>query len=212
MKAWIHSRVLRWALYTGLFFLALMTILRFVFFIAFKQVHLSWSEATDSFILGFRFDLRSACVLMMLMLILGSIRLFNPFESTAARKGWFWTLGILGFIFCFFYVIDFAHYSYLSQRLNASVLNYLQDAGISMNMVWQSYPVIKLLLLLAVATFLIVWAIKFFYKKAAVKSETATRQNRIVGFVVAFLLFAIGIFGRIGQYPLPMEQCFFIRQ
>jgi phosphoglycerol transferase MdoB-like AlkP superfamily enzyme len=208
MKAWIHSRVLRWALYTGLFFLALMTLLRLVFFIAFKQVHLTWGQATDSFILGFRFDLRSACVLMLIMLILGSIRLFNPFESAAAKKAWFWILGITGFVFCFFYVVDFAHYSYLSQRLNASVLNYLQDAGISMNMVWQSYPVIKLLLLLAAATFLIFFTIKYFYRKASSRPGTTNKRNRNLVFVVAFFLFAVGIFGRIGQYPLRWSYAF----
>jgi phosphoglycerol transferase MdoB-like AlkP superfamily enzyme len=208
MKAWIHSRVLRWALYTGLFFLLLMTLLRLAFFIAFKQVHLSWAAATDSFILGFRYDLRAACVLMLTMLILGSMRLFNPFESAVAKKTWLWVLGSISLLFCFFYVVDFAHYSYLSQRLNASVLNYLQDAGISMSMVWQSYPVIKLLLLLAVATFIILLAIKYFYKKASVKPSAVNRRNRIIVFIIAFLLFAVGIFGRIGQYPLRWSNAF----
>ena len=208
MKAWIHSRVLRWTLYTGLFFLALMTLLRIAFFIGFKKIHLSWSNASDSFILGLRFDLRSTCVLMLVMLILGSIRLFNPFESAAAKKTWLWVLGITGFAFCFFYTVDFAHYSYLSQRLNASVLNYLQDAGISMNMVWESYPVIKLLLLLAIGTFLILFAIKYFYKRASAKPDIASKRNRVFVFIVALLLFGIGIFGRIGQYPLRWSSAF----
>ncbi|MBS1919867.1 MAG: sulfatase-like hydrolase/transferase [Bacteroidetes bacterium] len=208
MKEWIHSRVLRWTLYTGLFFLLLMTLLRLTFFIAFKQVHLSWREATGSFILGFRFDLRSACVLMMIMLLIGSIRLFNPFESAIGKKTWFWILGIVAFLFCFFYIVDFAYYSYLSQRLNASVLNYLQDAGISMNMVWQSYPVIKLILLLAVATFLILFTIKYFYKKISKTPVRSNKKSRVIAFVVAFLLFAIGIFGRIGQYPLRWSAAF----
>ena len=156
MKRFIHSRLLHWTLYIGLFFLLLMTVLRFVFFIYFRQMHLSWKESFPSFILGLRFDIRIVCVLMFVLLVAGSIRRFNPYESTRAKKIWFWLLGISCFVFIFFYVVDFAHYSYLSQRLNASVLNYLQDAGISMQMVWQSYPVIKLSLLLAVVTILMI--------------------------------------------------------
>lgn len=142
------------------------------------------------------------------MLIAGSIRVLSPFVSEKNKKTWFWVLGIIGFLFTFFYIVDFAHYAYLSQRLNASVLNYLQDAGISMNMVWQSYPVIKLLLLLAAATILIIWSIGFLYKKAAIKPNILNRRNKTIGFIIAFLVFAVGIFGRIGQYPLRWSAAF----
>ncbi|HYM92694.1 MAG TPA: sulfatase-like hydrolase/transferase [Chitinophagaceae bacterium] len=208
MKEIIHSRLVRWSLYTGLFFLALMTILRVIFFIAFNHMNLTWGEALPSYILGLRFDIRVACVLMMAMLLFGSIRLFNPYESARVKKIWLAILGVLGFIFSFFYVVDFAHYAYLSQRLNASVLNYLKDAGISMTMVWQSYPVVKLLLLLAAATVFIIWLIKYFYKRAKPEPERTNRRNKIAFFVGAFLVFGIGIFGRVGQFPLRWSYAF----
>ena len=185
-----------------------MTVVRFIFFIYFRHLHLSWKESFPSFILGLRYDLRIVSVLMFVLLVAGSIRPLNPFESSRAKKIWFWLIGILSFLFSFFYVIDFAHYSYLSQRLNASVLNYLEDAGISLSMIWQSYPVIKLLLLLAVATALILLVIKLLYKKASTRPVVVKRQNRIIAFIIAFLVFAIGIFGRIGQYTLRWSYAF----
>lgn len=208
MKNIIHSRLLRWSLSVGLLFLLLMTILRLVFFIYFHRLHLSWSGSFSSFVLGFRYDARDVCVLMFVLYVGGSIRLFNPYENVLAKKIWFVLLGIASFLFCFFYVVDFAHYSYLQERLNASVLNYLEDAGISMNMVWQSYPVIKLLLLLAVATVLIIWCIKIFYKKASAQPIVSKKSNRIVSFIIAFLVFALGIFGRVGQFPLRWSNAF----
>lgn len=42
----------------------------------------------------------------------------------------------------------------MHQRLNATVLNYLQDAGISYKMMWQTYPLIKatiVLIIIAIA-------------------------------------------------------------
>jgi phosphoglycerol transferase MdoB-like AlkP superfamily enzyme len=146
--------------------------------------------------------------MMFVLLVIGSIRPLNPFESSRAKKTWFWILGLAAFLFSFFYVIDFAHYSYLSQRLNASVLNYLEDAGISLQMVWQSYPVIKLLLLLTVSTILILLAIRFFYKRTSVRPVVVKRNNLIIAFIISFLVFVVGIFGRIGQYPLRWSDAF----
>ncbi len=191
-----------------MFFLLLMTLLRLTFFIYFKQLHLSWGESFPSFVLGFRYDLRMVCVLMLVILIVGSIRPFNPYESGRAKKIWLWVLGFAGFVFSFFYVVDFANYAYLSQRLNASLLNYLQDAGITTNMIWQSYPVIKLLLLIVAAVVLIVWTAKWLYKKASVRPIVVKRKNQVFCFIAAFLLFALGIFGRIGQFPLRWSYAF----
>jgi phosphoglycerol transferase MdoB-like AlkP superfamily enzyme len=208
MRQIIHSRLVRWAVYTGLFFLLLMTLLRFVFFIYFRHLHLSWKESFPAFELGLRFDFRIVSILMFILLVAGSFRPLNPFESVRAKRSWFVLWGIVSFVFCFFYVMDFAHYSYLSQRLNASILNYLEDAGISMGMVWQSYPVIKLLLLLAAATLLIIWGIKGLYKKAMTRPVVVNRLNRLISFILAFLVFTIGIFGRVGQFPLRWSDAF----
>jgi phosphoglycerol transferase MdoB-like AlkP superfamily enzyme len=208
IKRMIHSRVVRWALYTGLFFTVLMTVLRLVFFLFFRHLHLTWGESVPSFILGLRYDLRVAAIIMLMMLIFGSIRPFNPYGSSRARKIWFWVLGIITTLFCFFYALDFGHYAYLSQRLNASVMNYMEDAGISLSMVWQSYPVIKIILGLSLSIFLMMWVIKRLYRKAAITPVLVSRKNSIIVFIIAFLVFGIGIFGRIGQYPLRWSFAF----
>jgi phosphoglycerol transferase MdoB-like AlkP superfamily enzyme len=208
MNAILPSRLLRWSIYTGLFFLLLMTLLRGVFFFVFRNLNLSLADALPSFGLGFRYDLRMVSVLMMVLIIVGSIRPFHPFKSKGARIAWFCVLGAVSFIFSFFYIVDFVHYEYLSQRLNASVLNYVKDAGISMTMVWQSYPVIKLLILLMASVILILWAIRYLYKKASLHPVIIRPGKRVLYFIAAFLLFAIGIFGRIGQYPLRWSYAF----
>ena len=145
MSRIIPSRILRWSIYTGLFFLILMSCCDWLFFLWFRHLGLSWKEAGPSFLLGLRFDLRMVCILMIVLMILGSIIYFHPYRNGRTRRGWFFILGLISTAFVLFYIIDFIHYAYLSQRLNASVLNYTKDAGISLVMVWQSYPVVKLL-------------------------------------------------------------------
>lgn len=44
------------------------------------------------------------------------------------------------------YIIDFGHYAYLGVRINATVLRYLDDAQISRQMLWESYPVLWIVL------------------------------------------------------------------
>ncbi|MBI2729968.1 MAG: sulfatase-like hydrolase/transferase [Sphingobacteriales bacterium] len=143
---------------------------------------------------------------MVLMLIL-QLQVLNPFVSVKAKRFWFWYLGIAVTVWTLFYGFDFAHYSYLSQRLNASVLNFLEDAGISFNMMWQSYPIVKILLALIIAVVLLMWIVKRFYKTAA-KENVSTIFGRTISFTVLFFIMIVGIFGRIGQYPLRWSDAF----
>jgi phosphoglycerol transferase MdoB-like AlkP superfamily enzyme len=92
--------------------------------------------------------------------------------------------------------------------LNASVLNYLQDAAISMNMVWQSYPVIWILLGLIVLTLIVTLLLRRPIKKLGKKPVVISRTQRNIWFAVFFILFAAAIFGRINQYPLRWSDAF----
>ena len=208
MKRFPIPRTTKWVLTTGLLFLLLLTVMRVLLFIFFSSQSHLFNDVLSSLFLGLRFDLRMVCVLMLFMLIIGSIGPLNPFHSRAARTGWNVFFGILVFGVVLFYFIDFAHYAYLSQRLNASVLNYLEDAGISLNMVWQSYPVIKLIIGLLIASFIILLARRFLFRKVEKSKPVKWVGPRIVWFVFLFLLFGLGIFGRFNQYPLRWSDAF----
>jgi glucan phosphoethanolaminetransferase (alkaline phosphatase superfamily) len=182
--------------------------MRFILFLFFNRQQHVFGDLIPSFLLGLRFDVRMVCVLMLLMLVLGSIHPLNPFHSKAARTGWNIFFGILVFGLVLFYFIDFAHYAYLTQRLNASVLNYLEDAGISMSMVWQSYPVIKLLFALLLISLLILWIRKIIFRRMESSQSVKTIGKRIAWFAILFILFGLGIFGRINQYPLRWSDAF----
>ncbi len=182
--------------------------MRIGLFLFFNRQGHGFSDLVPSFLLGLRFDLRMVCVVMLCMLVLGSISPLNPFHSRKARIGWniFFALVVFGLIL--FYFVDFAHYAYLSQRLNASVLNYLEDAGISLSMVWQSYPVVKLVIAMLVLTFLILWLRRKVERRIERKPVVKYTSTRVIWFIAFFLLFSLGIFGRINQYPLRWSDAF----
>jgi len=182
--------------------------MRFCLFIFFNRQSHSFGSVLSSFTLGFRFDLRVVCVLMVVLLVMGSIKPLSPIESKSAQRVWKIVFILLILALFLFYFIDFAHYAYLSQRLNASVLNYLEDASISLTMVWQSYPVLKLIFAIILLTMLITWMSVRIIRQTQKALPEKRRGARVMWFIVLFLLFGLGIFGRINQYPLRWSDAF----
>ena len=92
--------------------------------------------------IGLRFDLRLAILLMLPVALLAWLPKWNLTRSRAMR----WLARIylvlaLGAVLLV-YIFDFGHYAYLGVRINATVLRFFEDAQISTDMVWQTYPVI----------------------------------------------------------------------
>ena len=201
-------KLIRWIFSSGIIFLVVMTLLRLLFFVYFPKQGNHFSDVLPSFVLGLRYDLRDVCILCLLLLILGGIPFFDPFGTGKGKNLCLLIIALAGFLLIFFYSVDFAHYSYLSQRLNASILNYFADAGISVRMVWQTYPVFKIILLLIVSTWLINWFVNASLKKAIASRQTSSKRSKIAWFIIAPLLFVFCIFGKAGQFPLRWSDAF----
>ncbi len=208
MKKYIHSRLLRWLLSLGLFIISLMTIARIVFVYVNKPDQLSWSEMDTAFLMGLRYDLRIIGIVLFVLLIIGSFKKTNPFNSNTSKKIMFFVLEFFMLMTAFVYALDFAHYAYLSNRLNASILNYLEEGKTSLGMVWQTYPVIRIILALIVVVFVFMWMLKKLFQKASLTIDSPQKSNRIIAVSGFALLFAVLIFGRVGQYPLRWSDAF----
>jgi phosphoglycerol transferase MdoB-like AlkP superfamily enzyme len=171
----------------------------------------SFSELLPSFILGLRYDLRIVCIACMVIFLAGSLGFLHPLNKKTGRRVGLalWIIFLL--ILIIFYLIDFTNYAYLSQRMNANLLNYLEDAGISFKMMWQSYPVIWMIAGILAGAALLTWIVKSTYNYVLSKPIVTTRKARIWWGIGFFLLLALGIFGRIGQYPLRWSDAYRLR-
>jgi phosphoglycerol transferase MdoB-like AlkP superfamily enzyme len=144
----------------------------------------------------------------LILIWLFSTKNCNPFEDPVSRKIFKIYFFIITLSLALLYTIDFEHYDYLHQRLNASILNFAADAKISRDMVMETYPVFTLLILLTLSVTLLYLLITWSFKKI----QRATRRSGgigmiIIGFVFSLLL-GIGIFGRLNQYPLRWSDAF----
>jgi phosphoglycerol transferase MdoB-like AlkP superfamily enzyme len=194
---------------TGIIFLLIMSLLRLALYLSFSKQGHGFGSLIPAFLLGIRFDLRYVGILEALILLTGSVPIWHPFRRQAGRKLVFFLMSLAAFLIVFFYSVDFAHYSYLSQRLNASVLNYLADAGISVRMVWQTYPVIRIVLILIAGTWLMGRIMRWVYNRIDRSEEIVLSRNARGGWWVAsFLILGLAVFGRVGQFPLRWSDAF----
>ncbi len=201
-------RLIRLVFSTGIILLVLMGLFRMALFFFFARQGNSLDHSLPSFVLGFRYDLKDVAIILFPLLVLCSFAYFSPFDTLRGRKLWFIWFSILVPIMLLLYVLDFAYYDYLSQRLNANILNYLQDARISMRMVWQTYPVIWMIIGVAIMSWLVLFILRKTYYWVEKNTVLVGKTGRAVWLIITILLLGLGIFGRIGQYPLRWSDAF----
>lgn len=198
-------RLIRWILSVMVSFLVVMSLLRLLFYWQFNPLNKAFSGS--AFLLGLRFDLKFVCIVAAAIFLLCGISFINPFKKVFAKKIWVIFLTVVFAVLAIFYAADHYYYDYLHQRLNANILSYAEDAAISANMAWQSYPVIKFSIAFIV---LIFFAVLFFRKQLSkyINEPAVIVKRAWLYKLVFFLLLGLGIFGKIGQFPLRWSDAF----
>ncbi|MBC7903503.1 MAG: LTA synthase family protein [Gemmatimonadaceae bacterium] len=201
-------RLAQWILGVAIFFLLTMTILRFFSWVYFKPAQLAVSGAMPVFFLGFRYDARMVGILSLLLFLTALIPPLNPFRKKAGKVVALSLAFIFIMVLVVMYSFDFLHFKYLQQRLNASALSYLEDAKISGSMVWQTYPVIRILLAMIIAAVILYFLVSRMLKAIQRRPVSESRRNRLIAFPILFSFIALAIFGKAGQYPLRWSDAF----
>jgi phosphoglycerol transferase MdoB-like AlkP superfamily enzyme len=198
--------VIRWILQFTFLLLLLMFLYRWFFFHTYSQPGRPFSGT--AFILGLRYDARVVAVVGIVMLLVCAVPSFNPFKNGAAKRGWGISLGLLSLIFSVVYIADYYHYDYLQQRLSASMINFLPDAGISFNMVRQTYPVGPIVISLVIVLSFFAWFNVWVLGRMMASHKRSPMKKSTPFFIGAAVLMGVLIFGRIGQYPLRWSDAF----
>ena len=197
--------LLRWILSVQLIFLVVMTVFRFLFYFRYNPSGKPFSGS--AFLMGYRFDIKFVCILGVAMLLLCSLPFLNPLRNKRAQKIWRALLLLVFILTILFYAVDYFYFDYLQQRLNASILNYFGDAGISLSMAMESYPVFKVLLGVIIISIMA----GYIFNKVLVKyqqEQAISKRKFSISYIIIFLLFALGLFGKIGQFNLRWSDAF----
>lgn len=191
---------------------SLFVLLRLIFWVIYGDANapLSTRDFFQAMWLGLRFDFRIALTMILPLFFLGWIKMLNPFHSKIFHRVWQSYLAFVFSLIAMFYIVDFGHYAYLNSRLNFTATRFLEDAVISATMIWESYPVMWILIAYGAVIFGFIYLLKQFHKRVARSSpKTLTRSSgAFIGFI-AFLIVGFGIHGRLSQYPLRWSEAAF---
>ena len=117
-------------------------------------------EVLPSFWLGLKYDLRWISIILLPIMLLSLFPKFSPYYNERQKKIWTIYLGIITLLVLFFYGADFGQFAYVNARLNADALVYAEQPKESLKMIWQSYPVLWILIGIAGALLMMTWMFK----------------------------------------------------
>ena len=212
MKKTFLPKTIRWTLFLGFTFLIIMSLLRFIFVHRFAAPVSSDNDLNASYILGIRYDLRYVVIIMMLILLISYFKALDPFTKKLGKKIAiiFWML--FSTLLLFFYTTDFIHYAYVHQRLNASILSYIDNPLISMQMMWQSYPIITIIIVFLIVEWVLYKFISFTYQLSDKYEKAGSKIKNIITQAVFFIILLYSAIGNIiyegGQYPLRWSDAY----
>ena len=201
-------KTLLWVINLLVIYLALFTSFRLAMLIAFMPQEEQVVNIIPSFLLGLRFDLRWISLMLLPIVVASLYPAYSPFHSGRNTRLWTWYLAAVTFIVIFFFAADFGCFSYNKTRLNASALNFAEDPLTSAIMMWESYPIVWMLL----ALFLAVLALKWTFARTHIYIITKTEGQGITyqrkWFVGAVLLLGIMVYGGVSSQPLKWNKAF----
>ncbi len=196
-----------------LLFLWLVAIVLRISFAAWQWESLgafSWEDIAKAFYIGVRFDGRIAAFMSLPLLVF----LFIPFLSRFfgnIRPFLLVFYAIVFGLYILIYIADFAHYAYLNSRVNFAAVGLLEDTKEALGMIWQTYPVIKLLLVLVVIVAILTLCAKSIFNKWTYPSTKNALSHKITSAIATLFVLVILIYGQysIIYYPLRWSEAYF---
>lgn len=190
-----------------LYYLTIFFFFRIGFYLAFQETSIDFSDLARAFYLGSKFDFKIIIltILPYLLLAFAPLKFLRP---KVKRVSFILSSLILSF-FVYVYFTDFGHYAYLKTRLTApSILDNIANPKIAIEMMWQTYPIIWILIGFVAICLGIQWGFKkliFPRLHYSFKNTKFATLNRVALFFAVALL----IYGKISYYPLRWSEAYF---
>ncbi len=206
---WRVPKTIQWIVRLFFIYLIIFTAFRMATVVCFKPQSIGLIELLPSFWLGMKYDLRWIAIVLSPIIILSTYYKLSPFYSEKMKKIWTIYLGIITLLVLFFYGADFGQFAYINARLNADALIFAEDPKESLEMVWQSYPIVWILVSLVVAVLVIY---KLFTKTHVVVEDNNSNIHKFDyrrrWHIAALLLMSWFIYGFLTAAPLNFLRAF----
>ncbi|MDQ6756818.1 MAG: hypothetical protein M3004_07775, partial [Bacteroidota bacterium] len=189
--------IIQWIMRLWIIYFILFTLFRIATVFLFRPVNIPADSLFPSFWLGFRFDAKWIAIILLPIVLLSVRAKFSPFYSLRNKKIWSYYLAFTTLVVLFFFGADFGNFSYNHTRINASALNFAEDPIISFKMLWQSYPMVWILLALILSVIMLSGVFKRTHVNVVKKNqrEDIIYKRRWHAFAIVLLGWSLfGIF------------------
>lgn len=211
----ISNKTPRLHLYVAQFVLLIVlmqTLIRVAFFFQFSSPTdpTPFNEILWSFYLGVKFDLQLSAILSLPLLLLGWIKPIHPVYSQLGKRLWMPYLITIIFSLLAFNAANFGFFSYLDKSIDATSLRFLKNPIISMQMVWESYPVILggiILIVIGIACTALLRAANKRIDDSIHLYQGWKAKTGVV--IITFFIVFTCLFGKLSWYPLRWSDAFF---
>jgi phosphoglycerol transferase MdoB-like AlkP superfamily enzyme len=204
-------KTILWVVNLLIIFLLIFTVFRLATYFAFRPQGIRFSASIPSFLMGIRYDLRWIAIVLLPVVVISMIPRLSPFYSPANKRWWTWYLAVVTFIVFFFFAADFGNFSYNRTRLDAGAMNFLEDPGISMKMLFQTYPMVWMLLGLVAGVLLFRWMYHRSHWQVINRTEGKGIPYRRKYFLVSAIVLALLVHGNFSWPPLSRNDSFRFR-
>lgn len=206
---WRVPKTIQWIVKLFLIYLFIFTAFRVATVICFKPKSIGWGELLPSFWLGLKYDLRWISFILLPIALLSVFPRLSPFYNETSKKFWTVYLGIITLLVLFFYGADFGQFAYINARLNADALIFAQDPKESLQTIWESYPVVWILLGLFGAVLMMTWMFRRTHVTVVGKNVNVHKFGyRRRWHAAAILLLGWFMYGFLTAKPLDFFRAF----
>lgn len=204
-------KTILWVINLFLMLFLLFTAFRLITLFAFKPDSMLYADCIRALLIGVRYDFRWISLILLPLTLMSIYRPFSPYFSIKNKKLWTNYLAVIIFLLLFFFIADIISFSYNRTRLDAGAMNFVEDPAISIKMMWQTYPLIWILLGLACALLAFKWLLNKSHLRIINHTDGKAIQHRKLPFYFTTLILLIFIYGSFSLRPLKWKDAFALK-
>lgn len=164
----------------------------------------------QSFIVGFRFDFAIACYAALPIYLLAVVPWIGAARNRVSRSILVALIVVVAAVSFFIHLADIEFFKFFNTRLNGMALQWADTPGFMVTMIWQTYPVVRYLLLYGGVLLAFVWLLRRMVIRLTVHRPYPPWWVDLVWLPVVLAILLIGARGRIEEKaPLTWGLAYF---
>jgi phosphoglycerol transferase MdoB-like AlkP superfamily enzyme len=167
----------------------------------------NWSDILTAFLRGLRFDTVTICYVLILPVLVSLFAVFIQRDRFQRFTDGFnhRFISIAMTLLVLLLIVDYYYYNYFQSHFNVLIFGlWKDDTGAVMKSVYTDYPLIRVIVLIAIFYFLFSNFTRSLFRSVRTQARGSTIASA-AGSVMILGLFVIGLRGSFGTFPVQID-------